>query len=225
MTIKNWPQDERPREKLLKLGPQALSDAELLAIFLRTGNNGQSAVDLARGLLSRFNGLGGLYAASDAELLSTSGIGPAKVAQIRAAIQLSGRHFAEKAKLAPTLSNPEMVCKLLRCFIEDAGCEEFWGLMLDNKKRLIEKIRLGVGTVNKSEIYPREIIKAAINHGAVKIIFAHNHPSGDTAPSENDKTVTEKLIKACRSVDIEILDHVIIGKNDYFSFAQHELLY
>lgn len=224
MGIKNWPEDERPREKLLRLGPSALSAAEILAIILHTGSRKKNAVSMARDLLKRFGGITGLGFATDAELLSVPGIGPAKVTQLRAARLYGGLIYKDKAKESPILGDPDSISKLVGSYIQDPGREEFWVLMLDKQNRLIEMMPICMGTLNKSKVYPREVIKPALNHQAVKVIFAHNHPSGDTMPSENDLVVTKRLVMACRAVGIEVVDHGVVGKGGYFSFRERGLL-
>ncbi len=223
-SIKDWPEDERPRERLLNLGPQVLSHAELLAIFLRTGIQGKSARDLAQDLLNRFGGLRGLYSASDKDLNQIKGLGPAKIAQLRAAIELSNRYLAEALKETPLLNKPQLIYQYLLQSMRDLPQEEFKILLLNQKLHLIEQLDAFKGTLSQSSIYPREVIKLALRYGAAALVFAHNHPSGDPQPSRDDRAITRTLILACQSVQVNVVDHIIIGNNRYFSFAEMGLL-
>jgi len=223
-SIKDWPEDERPRERLLNLGPQALSNAELLAIFLRTGIQGKSARDLAQDLLNRFGGLRGLYSASDKELSEIKGLGPAKIAQLRAAIELSNRYLAEELKETPLLNKPPLIYQYLLQSMRDLPQEEFKILLLNKKLHLIEQVDAFKGTLSQNSIYPREVIKLALRYGAAALVFAHNHPSGDPQPSRDDRMITRTLIHACQSVQVNVVDHIIIGNNRYFSFSEMGLI-
>jgi len=224
MGINHWDEAERPRERLLRLGLSALTPAEVVAIILLTGNHEKSAVDLGRELLERFRGIEGICSATDSELLEVTGIGPAKVAQLRATVGFSILRNVEKAKVSPQLCQSRQVYELVKCYISDAAREEFCGVMLNEQRRLIEIVPLAKGTVNKGLVYPREVVKAALRCGAANIILAHNHPSGDTAPSSKDKTITREIVSACSSVEINVLDHIIIGAGGYFSFQKSGLL-
>ena len=223
-SIKDWPEDERPRERLLNLGPQALSNAELLAIFLRTGIQGKSARDLAQDLLNRFGGLRGLYSASDKDLSQIKGLGPAKIAQLRAAIELSNRYLAEALKETPLLNKPQLIYQYLLQSMRDLPQEEFKILLLNKKLHLIEQVDAFKGTLSQNSIYPREVIKLALRYGAAALVFAHNHPSGDPQPSRDDRMITRTLIHACQSVQVNVVDHIIIGNNRYFSFSEMGLI-
>lgn len=222
--IKDWPEDERPRERMLKCGAESLSIAELLAIFLRTGYKGNSAVDLGRTLLARFDGLRGLYCTPDREILKINGIGPAKLAQLRAVLELAHRHGLEEIKQTVCLDNSETVYRLLLYPLRDMDREEFWLILLDGRNYLLDKVVLGSGTYNEIAAYPREIIRKALAENAASIIIAHNHPSGEAAPSEEDKVFTQQLLSACQVVQLSLHDHIVVGTNDYFSFQQNDLL-
>jgi len=223
-SIKDWPENERPRERLLLFGPKTLSNAELLAIFLRTGIQGKSARDLAQELLNQFGGLRGLYSVEDKELGKVKGLGPAKIAQLRAAIELSNRYLAEALKDKPILNQPKLIYEYLLHSMRDLPQEEFKILLLNQKLHLIEQIDAFKGTLTQSSIYPREIIKLALRYGAASLVFVHNHPSGDPQPSKPDRALTRELILACQSVQVKVADHIIIGNNCYFSFSEAGLI-
>jgi DNA repair protein RadC len=223
-SIKHWPQNERPRERLLKFGPKALSHAELLAILLRTGIKGKSARRLARELLQQFGGLRGLYSAQDSELMRIKGLGPAKIAQLRAAIELSKRYVEEELKEKHELTHPQQVFELLYHTKRDLPHEEFSLILLNGQNRLIEIVDVGQGSLTSSVVYPREVIKLALKYAAASLIFAHNHPSGNPKPSPQDKTLTQQLVIACQAVGIQVLDHIVIGNNRYYSFTEAGLM-
>lgn len=222
--IPDWPEDERPRERLLKHGTDALSEAELLAIVLRTGDGKSSAVDLARHVLNQYDGLRGVDAQSIEELLSIKGIGLAKAAQIKAALELAKRLVAQKWRVQDRITKSEDIYHLLHLRMRDLSQEEFRVLFLTGRHELITEKKLFEGTLMESVVSPREIILTAVQNSAAAIVLLHNHPSGDPSPSVQDKLVTEKIIKACEYVDIHVLDHVIIGKDSYFSFADKGLI-
>jgi DNA repair protein RadC len=213
MSIKNWPELERPREKLLRFGAQQLSDAELLAIFLRTGSKGKTAIDLARQLLIQFNSLNNLFAAKLDEFCQGNGLGVAKYTQLQAALELSRRHLFENIIATESLTNTEQTKQYLQSKLSGRKQEVFAGIFLNSKNRVIAFEELFHGTINRSNIYPREIITAAINHNASAIIFAHNHPSGDPTPSQEDVALTEHLRKILALLDIKVLDHIVVGKS------------
>jgi len=219
--IRYWPQHERPRERLLKQGPEALSDAELLAIFLRTGVSGRSAVDLARALLQRFQGLRGLFAADYRELRAIKGLGDAKIATLLATIELSKRYLREQLDERRAVRNPDDVYQLLAHSMRDRDHEVFTVLFLNSKNEILAVEELFRGTINASAVHPREVIKRALHHGAAAIICAHNHPSGNPEPSPQDRQITRELKEACRLMEISLLDHLVIGHNRYWSFADH----
>jgi DNA repair protein RadC len=218
MPITDWPADERPREKLLARGAASLTDAELLAIFLRTGRSGGTAVDLARELLGRFGGLRALLRAGRADC-TVPGFGEAKYAQLQAALEIARRHLAEALARRDALKDPAAVRRLLQARLRDREHETFAALFLDNQHRVIAYDELSQGTIDGASVYPREVIKAALRHGAAAVIFAHNHPSGVAEPSAADRTLTERLKAALAQVDIRVLDHFVVGEQ-VVSFAE-----
>ena len=221
MPIKTWSLTERPREKLLMYGSASLSNAELLAVFLRTGVRGKTAVDLARDLLQQFGNLRALLHCSLDEFTRLPGLGKVKYVQLQAMIELSSRYLQEKINKEQVLSNHDHTIEFLTAKLRHLKQEVFACLFLDTHNRLIAYEELSKGTHNQSRIYPREIVKAALHHNAAAIIFAHNHPSGICEPSSEDLTVTEVLQQALELVDIKVHDHLIIGDGQTFSFAQH----
>ncbi len=212
MAISQWPRAERPREKLLQRGAGTLSDAELLAILLRTGVAGRSAVDLARTLLGEFGSLRRLLAAPLADLRDARGIGIAKYAQLQAAIELARRHLAEELQHQDCLTRPAQTMNYLRARLRGYDHEVFACLMLDNRNRVIAFRELFRGTIDGAGVYPREVVKQALADNAAAVIFAHNHPSGVAEPSQADIRITERLQRALALVDIRVLDHVIVGE-------------
>lgn len=220
MPITDWPADERPREKLLAQGAAALSDAELLAIFLRTGVAGKSAVDLARELLSRFGGLRPLLKADMAQFCEAKGLGEAKYTQLQAVLEMARRHLAESLPERDALKHPNDVRDYLRARLRDLPYESFVALLLDTQHRVIACEELARGTLDGATVYPREVVKIALKHGAAAVIFAHNHPSGVTEASAADRALTIKLKTALSTVDIRVLDHFIIGEAAPLSFAE-----
>lgn len=221
MAINDWPEDQRPRERLIKFGAAALSDAELLAVFLRIGVKGKSAVDLGRDMLSQFGSLNGLFTANIKEFSSVHGLGAAKYAQLHAVLELAQRSISEELKVNTSLSSPESVKNYLQLLIGNKPYESFAVLFLDIKNRLIKSEELFRGTLNHASVYPREIVKAALHQNAASIILAHNHPSGSSEPSQADLTLTQTLKQALALVDIRVLDHFIIANPSVYSFAEH----
>ena len=221
MAIKAWTLTERPREKLLLHGSVNLSNAELLAVFLRTGVRGKTAVDLARDLLQQFGSLRSLLHCSLDEFTRLPGLGKVKYVQLQAILELSSRYLKEKINKEQVLSNHEHTVEFLTAKLRHLEHEIFACLFLDTHNRLIAYEELSKGTHNQSRIYPREIVKAALHHNAAAIIFAHNHPSGICEPSHDDLTVTEILQQALELIDVKVHDHLIIGDGQTFSFAQH----
>ncbi len=219
MPITDWPAAERPREKLLARGASALTDAELLAIFLRTGIKGRTAVDLARDLLGRFGSLRGLLRAGRPEFCAVHGLGEAKYVQLQAVLEIARRHLAEALSGRQVLKDPSAVRRLLQARLRDREHETFAALFLDNQHRVIAFDELSQGTIDGASVYPREVIKAALKHGAAAVIFAHNHPSGVAEPSAADRTLTERLKAALAQVDIRVLDHFVVGEQ-VVSFAE-----
>jgi DNA repair protein RadC len=224
MTIADWPADDRPREKLLAKGPAALSDAELLAIFLRIGVSGKSAVDLARELLTEFGSLSALCAAGEAELCRLHGIGPAKFAQLQAVIEMARRALREKISSGNALNSPSAVRDYLRLKMQSLPHEVFVAMFLDAQNRVIETEELFRGTLTQTSVYPREVVKRALHHNAGAVILAHNHPSGVAEPSHADETLTQALKQALALVDIRVLDHFIVAGSGVLSFAERGLL-
>jgi DNA repair protein RadC len=224
MAIIDWPVDDRPREKLLSKGPGSLSDAELLAIFLRTGTKGQSAVDLARSLLNRFGSLAGLLAAGRDAFCAVPGLGSAKYAQLQAATELVRRALAAQMKSGINLSSPEAVRDFLRLSIQDRQVEIFLGLFLDAQNRVIAVEELFSGTLTQTSVFPREVVRTALHHNAAAVIFAHNHPSGVAEPSRADETLTQALKQALALIDVRVLDHFVVGRGATLSFAERGLL-
>lgn len=211
MAISNWPSAERPREKLISRGAQALSDAELLAIFLRTGFAGCSAVDLARQLLLDYGSLRGILDTDAKDFCRVRGLGMAKYAQLQAALEIARRHMAENLDHQDCLTRPAQTMNYLRAQLRDYDYEVFACLMLDNRNRVIAFRELFRGTIDGASVYPREVVKQALADNAAAVILAHNHPSGVCEPSQADIRITENLRAALALVDIRVLDHVIVG--------------
>ena len=226
MAIRDWPEAERPRERLARQGAAALSDAELLAIFLRVGLPGKSAVGLARDLLDSFdNNLASLAHASTKELAHLRGIGPAKAAQLAAALELARRALASPMKIKDALASPEAVRDWLRLSLGQTPHEVFMALWLDAQNRLIASEELFRGTLTQTSVYPREVVKRALAHNAGAVILAHNHPSGLAEPSRADEVLTSSLKQALAMVDVKLLDHFIVaGSARPLSFAERGLL-
>ena len=224
MSIKNWPTAERPREKLLQQGAQALSDAELLAIFLRTGTHGRSAVDLARDLLHRFDNLRSLLNADHKTFCAAPGLGDAKYAQLQAVLEMGRRHLAEQLGRGDPMNSPERTINYLRAKLRDYPYEVFAVLYLDNRHRVITYEELFRGTVNGAQVHPREVVRQSLRHNAAAVILSHNHPSGIAEPSQTDQSITQLLCKALALVDVRVLDHIIIGDGEHCSLAQRGLL-
>jgi DNA repair protein RadC len=220
MAISDWPADERPREKLLAQGAQQLSDAELLAIFLRTGVSGKSAVDLARELLTGFGGLRQLLVADQAVFTQHHGLGPAKYAQLQAVLEMANRHLEQRLQKDGALTSPQLTQRYLAARLRDKQSEAFVALLLDSQHRVIEYVELAHGTIDGAAVYPREVVKMALKKNAAALIFAHNHPSGIAEASQADKSITERLVKALSLLDIRVLDHIIIGDGEFTSFAE-----
>ena len=223
MAISDWPLAERPRERLLAHGAAALSDAELLAIFLRTGMAGKSAVALARELLAGSNGLAGLFATPE-KLHGIKGLGPAKTAQLAAVMEVARRCLKEDLRSASALTSPGAVRDYLRLAIAQREHEVFVCLWLDAQHRVLASEELFRGTLTQTSVYPREIVKAGLKANAAAVIFAHNHPSGVAQPSQADELLTRNLKEALSLVDIKVLDHFIVAGRQTLSFAERGLL-
>lgn len=211
MAITDWPSSERPREKLLARGADALSDAELLALFLRVGVKGKTAVDLARDLLTHFGGLARLCHAPPNAFASFPGMGLAKYAQLQAVMALARRALAEDLQTGDVFGAPETVRDWLRLRLAPVPHEVFMVLLLDAQHRLIDAIELFRGTLTQTSVYPREVVKLALAHNAAAVILAHNHPSGVSEPSPADRSLTDALSAALGLVDVKVLDHFIVG--------------
>lgn len=224
MGIADWPANDRPRERLLRCGPQALGDAELLAICLRTGVRGKSAVELARELIQRFGSVRGLLAADSEQLSGTKGLGAAKRAQMLAALELARRSLLPDLETRGALASPKAVRDYLRLVLARADREVFVALMLDSQHRVVVTEELFQGTLTQTSVYPREVVKCALRHNAAAVIFAHNHPSGVAEPSHADELLTRSLKSALALVDIQVLDHFIIAGSRILSFAERGLL-
>ncbi len=224
MAITDWPADERPREKLLQKGVQYLSDAELLAIFLRVGVTGKSAVDLARDLLTQFGSLSHIFKASVTEINAVHGMGDSKYCQLQAIFEMSRRALAEEIKHQDALSSPEKVSDYLRLKLGGQEREVFVVLFLDAQNRVQSQETLFEGTLTQTSVYPREVVKRALYHNAASVIFAHNHPSGIAEQSRADELITQALKKALDLVDIRVLDHFIVAGHQTMSFAERGLL-
>lgn len=223
MAIKDWAVEDRPREKLLQRGANVLSDAELLAIFLRTGIKGKSAVDLAKDLLDESGGLNALMAATEERFCQHKGLGQAKFVQMKAVVEMSRRYLDEKMRHGNVLTNASAVEDYLKLQLRNYPYEVFCCVFLDNKHRVIEFEELFRGTIDSASVHPREVIRRVIHHNAAAVIFSHNHPSGVAEPSQADLRITESLKKALSFIDVRVLDHFIIG-DEVVSFAQRGLI-
>jgi DNA repair protein RadC len=220
MAIINWPAAERPREKLLTHGAKYLSDAELLAIFLRTGVRGKTALDIARELLTEFGSLKKLCKANSQVLLQKCGFGKAKYASLQAALELGQRYLDETIKIGETLPSSVAAKKFLSHHLKDYPHEVFACLFLNSHHRILCFEELFHGTINESSVYPREVVKRALTHNAAKVILAHNHPSGDPTPSQADCDLTLLLKQTLAVVDIQVIDHIIVGHYEALSLAE-----
>ncbi len=221
--ITEWPAAERPREKLLLKGANSLSDAELLAIFLRTGIQGKSAVDLSRELLSAFGSLRALLTSQQSDFCAYKGLGPAKYAQLQAVLEMARRHLGETLNRNTVLTSPSETRRYLHSMMRDFKHEVFACLMLDKKHRVIVFRQLFSGSINSASVHPREVVKQALADNAAAVIFAHNHPSGVAEPSQSDIHITQLLTRALELVDINVLDHLVIG-DDVVCFSERGLL-
>lgn len=224
MAITDWPEGERPREKLLQKGAAALSDAELLAIFLRTGVTGKSAVDLARELLTQFGNLTQLFATSEADFCAIHGMGQAKFVQLQAVLEMSRRALNEEMQRGDALNSPRAVRDYLQLLLGSRQQEVFVVLFLDTQHRVIATEELFHGTLGQTSVYPREVVKRALAHNAAAVILAHNHPSGVAEPSQADQHLTQALKQALALVDVRVLDHFIVAGGRMHSFAETGLL-
>jgi len=224
LSIRDWPADQRPRDRLLELGPDVLSDVELLAIILRTGNTETSAVDLAQAILTRWGGFRGLDRIAVAVLCSIPGIGPAKAAQLKAAITIGKRLALEDDSIREHISTSDDVYRRVALKLRDQTREVFLVIFLTSRNTIIKERALFEGTLTESMVSPREVIKEALEAAAASLVFVHNHPSHDPSPSSEDRLLTHRLKDACNLVGVSVLDHVIVGGNRYFSFADEGIL-
>ena len=224
MAITDWPAAERPREKLIELGAEALSDAELLAIFLRVGVTGKSAVDLARDLLTQFGSLNGIFAATEHELSQVHGIGTSKYVQLQAIFEMSRRALGEQLQQRDVFKSPQAVRDYLVLKLGSLTKEVFLVLFLDTQNRLLASEEMFSGSLSETSVYPREVVKRALHHNAAAVIFAHNHPSGITQQSQADELLTKQLKQALALVDVRVLDHFIVAGNNTLSFSERGLL-
>lgn len=223
MAIKDWAIEDRPREKLLQRGANVLSDAELLAIFLRTGIKGKSAVDLAKDLLDDSGGLNALLSANEAKFCHHKGLGQAKFVQMKAVVEMSRRYLDEKMRRGNVLTDASAVEDYLKLQLRNYPYEVFCCVFLDNKHRVIEFEELFRGTIDSASVHPREVIRRVLHHNAAAVIFSHNHPSGVAEPSQADQHITNLLTQALGLIDVRVLDHFIIG-DEVVSFAQRGLI-
>jgi DNA repair protein RadC len=224
MSLQHWSDEERPREKLLNRGAAALSEAELLAILLRTGTGGRTALDTARTLLSEFRSLRAMLTAEREVICAVRGLGAAKYATLQAALELSRRHHAELMRRGPALSNPRATREFLRAQLRDRDHEVFCCLFLDNRHRVLCFEEVFRGTIDGASVHPREVVKLALARNAAGVILAHNHPSGIAEPSQADELITCRLRDALALVDIRVLDHVVVGDGSCVSFAERGLI-
>ena len=225
-TIRHWPTEDRPREKLLDKGADALTDTELLAIILRVGNAStrESAIDHARQLLSRFGGFKGIDQAGASELSSVKGIGPAKIAQIKACLEIGRRLGNHRWQAGQALRSSEDVFRHFRDSLEKEKREMFYVVLLNNKNKKIRDVKISEGSLTASLVHPREVYNPVIRESAAAVIFVHNHPSGDPAPSQEDIEITRRLKEVGDVMGVRVLDHVVIGHDRYFSFSDKGML-
>ncbi|MDH2432575.1 hypothetical protein WH50_14150 [Pokkaliibacter plantistimulans] len=220
MSIRDWPAEQRPREKLLNKGAASLTDAELLAIFLRTGVAGQSAVEMAQQLLQRFGSLRALLQADLQEFCQAHGLGSAKYAQLQAVLEMGRRHLTEELRREQSFTSPDAVKNYLLAHLRDQQREVFACLYLDSQHRLIHYEPLFLGSIDSASVHPREVVKAALRHNAAALIVAHNHPSGIAEPSRADELITQRLKEALALVEIRLLDHFVVGAGQVVSLAE-----
>jgi DNA repair protein RadC len=224
MAIIDWLPEERPRERLLSRGAESLSDAELIAIFLRTGVKGRSALDIARELLARFGSVSALFAADFTALSGTTGLGSAKCAQLVAVMEVARRALRETMSRGNALSSPRAVRDFLRLKLQNRPHEVFAAVFLDAQNRVLAVEELFRGTLTQTSVYPREVVRRALELNSAAVIFAHNHPSGTAEPSRADEFLTQSLKSALHLVDVRVLDHLVVGRGEVVSFAERGLL-
>ncbi len=214
------PSESMPREKLISHGPQALTDAELLAIFLRTGTRGLNVLELSDFLLKEFGSLRRLFGASQMNFCQYKGLGVAKYVQLQAVLELTQRYLSETLQRGDALTSPQQTKLYLSGVLRDKQREEFYVLYLDNQHRVISGESLFQGTIDAASVYPREVVKRSLEHNAAAVIIAHNHPSGVAEPSQSDRRITRRISDALALVDIRILDHFVVGDGEIVSFAE-----
>jgi DNA repair protein RadC len=224
MAISDWPAEERPREKLIQRGAAALSDAELVAIFLRTGVTGMSAVDLARQVLQQLGGLRQLLQADQKQFCAVHGLGQAKFVQLQATLEMARRHMEQELDRGDALTSPDAVRRYLSIRLRDHNQEVFACLFLDNRHRIIAFEELFYGTIDGATVHPREVVKRALAHNAAALILAHNHPSGIAEPSRADQSITSRLSDALALVDVRVLDHIVVGDGPAVSLAERGMM-
>jgi DNA repair protein RadC len=220
VTFRDWPRSERPRERLLDAGPQSVSDGELLAILLGTGVRGRNAAELARALLEQWGGLSALLGSSAAELTRAKGVGPSRAARLVAAVELGRRYLMAPQHPRSAFDAPLDAARFLKARLLDLPHEVFCCLFLDTRHRLIRCEDLFRGTIDGATVYPREVVKRALQHNASAVIVGHNHPSGVSEPSEADRSITLKLAKALALVEIRLLDHLVVSRGGHVSLAE-----
>ncbi|WP_418357931.1 MULTISPECIES: RadC family protein [Shewanella] len=220
MGIKDWPQGEGPREKLLLNGAGQLSDAELLAVILRNGLAGQNAVDLARNMINQFGGLRSLLSAPKNQVCKLAGVGPVKYAQLQAAAEISKRIAHENLQRGQILTNPDLTRDYLMRQLADRSYEVFALLLLDTQHRVIQFVELFRGTIDSASVYPREVVSLVLDKKAAAVIVCHNHPSGIAEPSQADRRITERIKNALATIDVSLLDHMVVGDQEIVSFAE-----
>lgn len=223
MAIRDWPKEQRPRERLMTHGAQALSDPELMALFLRTGSSGKTAIELGEEIIARFGSLNKLFMANLQELTAIKGLGPAKITLLLAVLELARRVYSEELKAGPLLQSSGIVKQFLQLHFAGHQTESFVILFLDVQHRLIACEKMFEGTLTRTSVYPREIIRRALDHNAAAAIFAHNHPSGQPEPSPLDKSLTAELKRLMQSVEVKLVDHIIVCGSQTWSFHEHGL--
>ncbi|HNV85955.1 MAG TPA: DNA repair protein RadC [Candidatus Omnitrophota bacterium] len=222
--IHTWAESERPRERILLGGGQNLTDAELIALLLRSGTSGKDAISLSRELLAQFGGLRGLFSANQRELIRVKGLGPAKTSVFLAVKEISLRRLREELLSKVYVRDPRSVLDFFYASLRDQKREMFKVLFLDKGNRIVGEKTLFEGTVDETAVHPREVVRAALEMHATNLILVHNHPSGRTQPSGEDIEITKTLTEACRIIGVRVLDHIVIGDNQYFSFSEHSML-
>ena len=223
-TVRDLPKSERPRERLIKFGPEALSAQELLALVIGRGIPKKSVMNIAQELLARFGNIKAISQASIEALSEIKGVGLAKAAQLKACFELGKRQDLEPELKNYDIKNPQSVVKAIRASIKDKAKEHFKLILLDTRNKIIGISTISIGTLNASLVHPREIFKEAIIHNSASVVLAHNHPSGDPEPSEEDLTITKRLVKSGKILGIEVIDHIIIGKTNFSSFKERGLI-